>query len=409
MGDFEKSLQNIDINFVYDQISKIEVPLEMQSTYNRHYIDQKIVECDKALDLLDKTNTSVVRELTNYEIRCSIVDEEINNKKRNEFANNEKLMKKYGTGKEREAAVELLMGESLTDLNKLTRKIMALRSLSGLIKTKQSIIIKKMRNIQDQARMMSDLLKVNVPLPDDRDTASLSRALGSVEALERSLDLDAENVEESTEFIEPVEEEKVTETAAEPEVSADSDSLDISFDEPESKSSPVTSQESKGSTSAEIDTSELDLGNIEVQGPAKAESTSAPAEEESEPATDENSEDGEDSDLTMDTVLDGLDCEEGSTGEGSGVAVDPEPEASNGTDGDMDTTLEDLLPSNVPVVTEKPAKKSGQGEPSAKDKSPKKSDPPAEKPSAKKVLKEEAAVVPGDVNIDNILDDLNNL
>ena len=60
------------------------------------------------------------------------------------------------------------------------------------------------------------------------------------------------------------------------------------------------------------------------------------------------------------------------------------------------TILEDILSEDVPVVTNKPAKKSGQGEPSSKDKSP------------NIAPKEDTATIPGDVNIDNILDDLSN-
>jgi hypothetical protein len=408
MGDFEKSLQNLDTNFIYDQISKIEVPLEMQSTYNRHYIDQKIVECDKALDLLDKINTKVVRELTNYEIRQSIVEEEINNKKRNEFANNQDLLKKYATGKERESAIELLMKDSMAEFNKLSRKILALRSLSGLIKTKQSIIIKKMRNIQDQSRMMSDLLKINVPLPDDKDTAKLMKALGGVEALERSLE-----AEEGKEFIEQEE-----------DVTVDNKDMDITL-ESDPVPSDVTLQEPKVSSSTEVDTSDFDLGNTDSKGSTVIEPDSVSSEEESQTSDGENPEDGEDSDLDMDTVLDGLDnISEGDApvdidSRPTNVASTADAEIEAATDVgseentliDVDqgssaeiidesnagTILEDILSEDVPVVTNKPAKKSGQGEPSSKEKSP------------KTAPKGDTATISGEVNIDNILDDLSNL
>jgi hypothetical protein len=409
MGDFEKSLQNLDTNLIYEQISKIEVPLEMQSTYNRHYIDQKIVECDKALDLLDKINTKVVRELTNYEIRQSIVEEEINNKKRNEFANNQDLLKKYATGKERESAIELLMKDSMAEFNKLSRKILSLRSLSGLIKTKQSIIIKKMRNIQDQSRMMSDLIKINVPLPDDKDTAKLMKALGGVEALERSLE-----AEEGKEFIEQEEDVTVDNKDTDTDITLESDPVP----------SDVTQQEPKVSTSTEVDTSDLDLGNTDSKGSSAIEPDSVSSEEESQTSDGENPEGGEDSDLDMDTVLDGLDnisegdapmdIDSGPTNVASTADAEIEADTDVSSDGntsiDIDqgsstevigessagTILEDILSEDVPVVTNKPAKKSGQGEPSSKDKSP------------KIAPKEDTATIPGDVNIDNILDDLSN-
>jgi hypothetical protein len=62
------------------------------------------------------------------------------------------------------------------------------------------------------------------------------------------------------------------------------------------------------------------------------------------------------------------------------------------------------------VVTEKPAKKSGQREPSSKDNKSKKESVSTKKPSEdKKVLKEDNATAPGDVDIGTILDDLNNI
>lgn len=408
MGDFEKSLQNLDTNLIYDQISKIDIPLEMQSMYNHHYIDQKIVECDKALDALDKVNTKVIRELTNYEIRQSIVEEEINNKKRNEFANNQELLKKYATGKERESAIELLMKDSMAEFNKLNRKILALRSLSGLIKTKQSIIIKKMRSIQDQFKMMSDLLRVNVPLPEDKDTAKLMKALGNVEELERNIE-----AEEATESIEQNDDITVG-SKGNTDIVLESDSMP----------SDVTVQESKVSSSTEVDISDLDLGNTDSKGSSVVEPNSASPEEESKTSNGENPEDDGDSDLDMDTVLDGLDdmpegdapfdIDSGPTDNAS--AVDAEVVESTNVSSEKDTSveidqspaeivdessentiLEDILSENVPVVTDKPAKKPGQGEPSSKEKNP------------KTVLKEDTATIPGDINIDNILDDLSNL
>jgi hypothetical protein len=406
MNEFEKSLQNIDVNIIYDQLSKIEVPLEMQSTYNRHYIDQKIVECDKALDLLDKINTKVVRELTNYEIRHSVVEEEINNKKRNEFANNQEILKRYSTGRERESAIELLIKDSMSEFSKLNRKILALRNLSGLIKTKQSIIIKKMRNIQDQSRMMSDLLKINVPLPDDKDTALLTKALGGVEALERSLD--AEEVEDARETQE--QSDLIEEITEESSISIDlneSESLNASITETESTPSDVTEQVSKNTASSEVDTSDLDLGNTDPQSSTEVELDSTPTDKESETLSDETPEENEESELDMDTVLDGLDPINSSE-EGTTVEIEPESSDAVVNEGSEDTLLEDIISGDDTVVTDKPAKKSGQGEPSSKDKKSKKESKATEKPP-EKVLKEDNATAPGDVNIDNILDDLNNI
>jgi hypothetical protein len=406
MNEFEKSLQNIDVNTIYDQISKIEVPLEMQSTYNRHYIDQKIVECDRALDLLDKINTKIVRELTNYEIRHSVVEEEINNKKRNEFANNQEILKRYSTGRERESAIELLIKDSMSEFSKLNRKILALRNLSGLIKTKQSIIIKKMRNIQDQSRMMSDLLKINVPLPDDKDTALLTKALGGVEALERSLD--AEEIEDAKESIE---QSDIIGEITEDNTSIDlneSESLEVSLTNTDPMPSDVTKQVSS-TTSSEVDTSDLDLGNTASQSSTEIELDSKPTDEESEALSDETSEETEESELDMDTVLDGLDPVSNPE---EGTAVENEPESSDAVviEGNEDTTLEDIISGDDTVVTEKPAKKSGQREPSSKDNKSKKESVSTKKPSEdKKVLKEDNATAPGDVDIGTILDDLNNI
>jgi hypothetical protein len=102
----------------------------------------------------------------------------------------------------------------------------------------------------------------------------------------------------------------------------------------------------------------------------------------------------------MDTVLDGLDPEKGAE-EGTEIASDP---ASVSADERM--VLEDILSSSDAVVTDEPAKKSGQGEPTPKKENPAKSHP---KESSKKVLIEDNVTVPGDVNIDNILDDLSSL
>lgn len=409
MSKFEEVKNNIDINLVYDKLSKIEVPLERQQNYNRHYIDQKIVESDQALDLLDKINTQVIQELTNYEIRQSVIEEEIANRKRNELTNNQEILKKYNTGKERESAVELLISDSMAELSKLNRRILALKNLAGIIKTKQSIIIKKMRNIQDQSRMMSELLKANVPLPEDKDTALLMKSFQDIEKLEESLD--AEDVGESTEYIEPSQSSEPQQEASEKtdkqDVSTD-DSMDIDLSGmgSESDASDIDVQKIPAQSTAGIDTSDFDVSSDVAtdsnDSGSESEDTSSDSLDESESS---ESDSGSESELDMDTVLDGLDTED-STDEGSDESplaeLDSEPETSN--KGNADVLLEDMFSGDDAVVTKEPAKKSGHGEPTSKEKSPAKS----QHKESKKVLKEDDATVPGDVSIDNILDDLGN-
>lgn len=410
MSEFEEVKNKIDINLIYDKLSKIEVPLERQQNYNRHYIDQKIVESDKALDLLDKINTQVVQELTNYEIRQSIIEEEIANRKRNELTHNQEILKKYNTGRERESAVELLISDSMAELSKLNRRILALKNLAGIIKTKQSIIIKKMRNIQDQSRMMSELLKASVPLPDDKDTALLMKNLQEIEKLEESLD--ADDVGESTEYIEPNQssgtpQPETSEKTEDSEVATD-DSFDIDLSGVSSlnDSSDIDVQKVSVNTTPGIVT-DFDISNTSTvdSGSDASESDDISSETDSDTSED-GGESGSESELDMDTVLDGLDTED-STDEGAGespvVELEPEPETSN--KGGTDVLLEDMFSGDDAVVTEEPAKKSGQREPTSKEKSPSKSQPK----ESKKVLKEDNATVPGDVSIDNILDDLGNL
>jgi hypothetical protein len=396
MSEFETVKNNIDINLIYDKLSKIEVPLERQQGYNRHYIDQKLVESDQALDSLDKINTQVVQELTNFEIRLSIIEEEIANKKRNELTNNKEILKKYSTGKERESAVELLIMDSMAEFSKLSRRILALKNLSGIIKTKQSIIIKKMRNIQDQSRMMSELLKVNVPLPDDKDTAFLMKNLREVEKLEESLE--ADEVSETSEYIEEDQDNGASQLEPNKNVSEQDatieNSMDIDISMGSDSSDSNTSEVSTGSFDIEMDLG-LDSTVSQSSETSEQESTS---ETESDTLSEENTSESEESEseLDMDSVLDGLDQEDSSE----------VPEATELSGGAV--ALEDIFSGEDAVVTDESAKKPDQGEPTSKGKSPVKSKESSTK-SSKKVLKEDEATVPGDVSIDNILDDLGNL
>jgi hypothetical protein len=113
----------------------------------------------------------------------------------------------------------------------------------------------------------------------------------------------------------------------------------------------------------------------------------------------------------MDTVLDGLDAEPGEEIE---ISSDSESSPNEGGEG---TTLEDVISQKDAVVTKEPANKTaGHGEPTLKEKTPAAStsapakSPPAGPPAdtGKKVLKEDSASV-GNVDIDNILDELGDL
>lgn len=245
----EKLVGTVDVNAVYDQIIKIDIPLEIQHNYNGPYIDTKVVECNTALDMLDKLITNVTRELTNYEIRRNIVEEEITNKKRNELTNNDELRKKYGTGKEREIAVEMMLKDNLTERSSLDRHILNLENLLTVVKTKYSNISKKAASVKDQFRRMTDLVTSGgVPMTPDKDTALLLKTLKDVEVLEdRAKEFDEENVGEIEEYIEKDLDQDATGSDAlpsQPEPGSQStDVLDIEIGSdvvPESAPSSVT-------------------------------------------------------------------------------------------------------------------------------------------------------------------------
>jgi hypothetical protein len=401
-------LMTIDINTVYEQLSKIDVPLERQHTYNRNYIDQKMIECDHARDLLDKLNTKVTHELTNLEINHSILEEEFNNKKRNELANNTELAKKYVTGKERESAAELILSDSLTEMNKVSRKLLALKNLAGVIKTKQSIMNSKLRNLQDQFRMMCEYLKVNVPSPDDKTIEGFARTLGELDKLAAASSFNSDDVEEAEETIEQDTAEEIsTPGDSQPSGEHDTTDVDIAIDlsDTVSSPSPVTQQASNDSPSEDVDTSDLGLSNNDS-------SVSDKTEQIADPDQEEESSEEEASILDMDTILDGLDAVPGEELEISG---DSDSSSNEGGEG---TTLEDVISNKGAVVTDEPANKTaGQREPTLKEKTPTKttqtstkstpektSGPP--KTTGKKVLKEDAATTAGEVDIDSILDEL---
>ena len=400
---------NLDTNAIYDQLSKIEVQLERQNTYNRDYIDHKMIECDAARDVLDKLNTKVTHELTNLEIHHSILEEEFNNKKRNELTNNNEVLKKYNTGKEREAAVELILIKDLTEINKFSRKILALKNLSGVIKTKQSIMTTKLRNLQDQFRMMCEYLKANVgsanPNDDDPTVQRMAKIYGELDKLaEDSNEFSSEYVEEiDTAQDSSIEDNSVpgnSQTPAENDA-VEVETSDIDIGDSVTNSS-VTEVDAAIDTSADVDISGIDLGNndtvessdasVEVEED-KTTSTEGENSEQTETSSDEEEE--ESSDLDMDSVLDGIGTET------EVIDVTTESDTSEEV-----VTLEDVLTSQKDEVVSK--------EPSTKQKvkeepTPKVVKNQSKSEKSKKKVVEDAASVSSNVDIDNILDDLSNM
>jgi hypothetical protein len=412
MKENEKVLDTIDVNSVFEDINKIEVPLEIQTGCNGSYLDTKFVECDKAADKLEKWFTKVSRELTNYEIRYSVVEEEIANKKRNELTNNTEILKKYNTGRERENAVEMLLTNSLAELNKLNRKILALKNLLGVIKTKQTIIGQKVRNLIGQASRMKDLVRFGgVTSPQDKDTIDLMHKLGDIEKLEETLD--AKDVEEAQEFIEQDPDGDALESGVTQKTSDSEDQIgglveiDVSVESTESIPSPVTQKEpeiiTESSDEVVIDS---DKGNPE----SVSKNSPVSESEVAEPTESDPSEEGVAIDeLDMDTVLDGLDPEGESESAVTEEVKNPEVldlkvPTKTADEGDENLVLEDIFSGDDAVVTDEPApKKSGQGEPTSKEKSPKKEVSQASAPPVKET---EDVATTGDVDIDNILDSL---
>ena len=376
---------NLDTNAIYNQLSKIEVQLERQNTYNRDYIDHKMIECDHARDQLDKINTQVTHELTNLEIHFSILEEEFNNKKRNELTNNSEILNKYNTGKERELAVELLLSSELTEINKFSRKILALKNLSGVIKAKQSIMTSKLRNIQDQFRMMCEYLKANVgsalPAENDPTVQRMANIYGELDKLaEASNEFNSEDVEtveventeeETKEQGSDIEDNSVQEATKTPDENdaVEIDSSEIVIDD----SATVFKSETNNDASADVDLSGLDLGDTSDK---QAESSVAEETVSDVSNSEDSSSEEESSDLDMDSVLDGIE-------------IDPTEKSSktvSSDEGDESTTLEDILTSKDAEV--KNLHISG-------DKS-------------KKVV-EDSASTSSEVDINSILDDLSNM
>jgi hypothetical protein len=406
------NFMNLDTNAIYDQLSKIEVHLERQNTYNRDYIDHKMIECDAARDVLDKINTKVTHELTNLEIHHSILEEEFNNKKRNELTNNNEVLKKYNTGKEREAAVELILNKELSEISKFSRKILALKNLSGVIKTKQSIMTTKLRNLQDQFRMMCEYLKANVgsanPNANDPTVQRMAKIYGELDKLaEDSSEFNTENVEDTDTTEETIEQESNVEDNSVPgnsQTPAENDAVEVETSDIDDTitNPPVTDVELVIDTSADVDISGIDLGNNDSVESSDAsveveeDKTTSTEGENSEQAETSSNEEEESSELDMDSVLDGI-------GTVSEEVSDVTTESDTAGEG---ITLEDVLTTQKDeVISDEPTTKQKVKEEPA----PKivKSQSKGEK-SKKKVV-EDSASVSSNVDIDNILDDLSNM
>jgi hypothetical protein len=389
----------LDVNSLYEELNKINIPLEIQHDYNGHYIDVKLVECDVGLDKIDRMITNVTQELTNYEIRRSIIEEEISNKKRNELTNNQELLKKYSTGKERETAVEMMLTNSMAEQCKLDRHILALENLLSVLKTKYSILNSKKASVKDQFRRMADQVKAGgISMAPDKDTALLMKTLQDVEKREK--EFETENVDEATEYIEPDQNGGPSETDAQqsnPEPGSQSgDLVDIDIDSIQVDvpvSSPVTQKEAEVIVSVETSSDEIVIGSSNEGN--KPSDSLAPAEQESV------SPESEEDELEVDTILDGLDMEAETESVEPTVTETAAPSESS-KESSEDLLLEDIFSNDAAVVTEEPAtKKTGQGEPTPEKKSPKKASPPANEAPVKK--KDDTAVK-GDADVDSILD-----
>lgn len=447
----------IDVDKVYDNLRKMEVSLEEQSHANHHYYQKILTRCDLYVSVISKYYANARQECSKLQVQYNIQSEEIESKRRHHVANNEEIRRRYSTGREREMAIEVILKDDISGLHKKENRLIILKDLVGVLNTWLGIMRERKRDAKEQWKILCEQSRAaNLPDPTDKSVQELNKVIGELEAEAAEAGMNDDLVIEdditSEEYIDGDEESdnKVLEAAEDTssEITVDdSENFSVDSDEIEipagltgaSENSEIVKDNSKeitknqSSSSSENEEEEPDILDMlpsedsslkidESPESKQTESSNQSAMKPSEEATQKEPEEDNSEEIGLeDDLLDGLDeIDEGILAgvESAEKPVSGGKSKSKATKVKDDAAVTDVSPDQTKTVVAEvgeptsKAKEAGEADVSVAD------DSPPEEPKAEgqgkgtpkePVVKEDAASVSSDVDIEDILGELDEL
>lgn len=194
---------SVDKGKVYDELLKLSIDLNFEDIPTPSYIQDKILDCNEYQRKVEKFFIEATRELSQKErlFRCEKLNIEV--KKRQTLTNNEKI-KRIPTGKEREAAVDELLEQDYQNLLNLENDVCALKDLLTAIRTVQANLKSTNSDIRVLAKVMEQQInRLNVGSKDDPEIRGLNKTLSDLNKLELEEEMTVDDVESTSEAIQP--------------------------------------------------------------------------------------------------------------------------------------------------------------------------------------------------------------
>lgn len=189
----------IDKSKIYDELLTMKVVINYKDIPSSAYLQELIINCNDHQRKIEKHLIEATREFSTAQRMFRIEQLDMEVKKRQALINNEKI-KKMPTGKEREAAVDDLFEAEHRRLLELENDVCAFQDLISSIKTVQYNLKGTNSDIKMLLRLMEQQVqRMNIGTAEDPEVKGLASAFAEASAMEN--ELDAENVESSTEFI----------------------------------------------------------------------------------------------------------------------------------------------------------------------------------------------------------------
>jgi len=185
---------SINTGEIYDQLLKQNIDLSFDDVPTPAYLQEKILDCSEATRNIEKRMIEVTRELSTKEKDLKVEQSRLEIKRRGLIIN-DPAIKKYPTGKEREAAADETLEPDQKRVLELQNLQSSIRLVHQNLRTTNSDIRVMMRIMEQQ------IYRLNIGSKTDKDVRHLAASLGEIEQLEQELTPD--DVESSTQGIDP--------------------------------------------------------------------------------------------------------------------------------------------------------------------------------------------------------------
>lgn len=189
----------VDKGKIYDQLMKLSVELDFEQIATPTYLQEKIIDCNDSMRVVEKSMIEITRELSSKEKDLKVEKMRLEVRRRTLLVNDPQI-KKLPTGKEREAATDETLQKDHETILVLENDVLELQHLLSSIKLVNQNLKTTNSDIRTLMRIMEQqITRLNVGTKDDKEIKDLVSSLDEVEQIEDEMTLD--DVESSSQFI----------------------------------------------------------------------------------------------------------------------------------------------------------------------------------------------------------------